>query len=164
MEKCDFACKECGESFSSERSMHAHIKKHGLILAENYTKFYTRSNLLTGDPLPFKNKDQYFNEDFSTRRQLLKWCESTESKLVEPYILKLLKRRIKGKSLKVGPSHLELKLSSLPTIDIYKKHFGSYTEACNKAGAPPMFSKAAPKEFYDDVREDIKIFIAYAEV
>jgi hypothetical protein len=130
-----------------------------LILAEYYTKFYPRSNLLTGDPLPFKNKDQYFNEDFSTRRQLLKWCETTESKSVRPYILKLLKRRIDRKSLRVGPSHLELKLSSLPTIDIYKKHFGSYTKACSEAGTVPMFTRSAPKEFYDDSGGGVKIFI-----
>lgn len=152
-------CKECEESFSSERSLHAHVKKHGLILAEYYTKFYPRSNLLTGDPLPFKNKDQYFNEDFSTRLQLLKWCETAKSKSVRSYILKLLKCRIERKSLGVGPSHLELKLSSLPTIDIYKKHFGSYTKACAEAGVEPMFTRSAPKEFYDDSRGKVKIFI-----
>lgn len=158
-ESDSFECKKCGEEFSSERSLHAHIKKHSLILAEYYTQFYPRKNLLTGDLLPFKNKDQYFNEDFSTRQQLLKWCETAGTELVRPYILKILKRRVDHKSLKFGPSHLELRISSLPTIDIYKKHFGSYTKACNEAGVSPMFSKAAPKEFYDDIGRNVKIFI-----
>ena len=160
MERVDnFTCKECREEFSSERSMHAHLKKHGMTMAEYYTKHYPRNNLLTKEPLPFKNKEQYFNEDFSSRRQLLKWCDETSRDCVKPYILNLLKNRVKSKSLKFGPSHVELKIASLPTVDIYKRHFGSYTKACEEAGVKPMFSSRAPDCWSSETARDVKIFI-----
>ena len=46
-------------------------------LADYYTKHFPRKNLLTGDLLPFKNKADYFDKDFSTYSQLLKWCHRT---------------------------------------------------------------------------------------
>jgi hypothetical protein len=152
-------CEVCGEEFSSDGGLHRHIKKHGLTMAEYYTKFYPRNNLLTGDPLAFKNKDQYFNQDFSTRQQLLKWCQTESGDKVTPYIKKLLSKRICSKDLKLAPSHIELRLSSLPTIDIYRQHFGSYTEACKQAGATLMFGSHAPEEFHKPLGRDVKIFI-----
>ena len=152
-------CKICSERFDAEKSLHHHLKKHGSTMAEYYTKFYPRDNLLTGDPLPFKNKHQYFNEDFSNRKQLLKWWQITDPSKVKPYILKLLKNRVDKKDLKIGPSHLELKLSSLPPIDIYRSHFKSYTKACSLAGVSPMFGRAAPEEFHKPLGRDVKIFI-----
>ena len=59
-----YKCKECGQEFKSERSLHAHLKKHGLTMGEYYTKHFPRYNLLTKDPLPFKNKADYFSKDF----------------------------------------------------------------------------------------------------
>lgn len=159
MSQTEYICKVCGESFSVERSLHAHLKKHSLTMAEYYTKYYPRNNLLTGDPLPFKTKQEYFSKDFSTRSQLLKWCAQSSDDDVKKYILELLKSRIGEKDLKFGPGHLELKINSLPTIDIYQKHFGSYTEACEKAEVKPMFSKRLPESFLEDVSSDIEIFI-----
>ena len=159
MPTTEYSCRVCGESFASERSLHAHLKKHSLTMADYYTKYYPRNNLLTGDPLPFKTKQEYFSKDFSTRSQLLKWCEQSAGDKVEQYILKLLKNRVEQKDLKFGPGHLELKINSLPTIDIYQKHFGSYTEACEKAEVKPMFSKRLPESFLEEVSSDIEIFV-----
>ena len=117
----EIICKICGEGFTSEKSLHHHLKKHGTTMAEYYTTHYPRFNLFNGDPLPFKNKEQYFGSDFSTRQQLLKWCKSQDPEEVRPYILNLLKKRIESRDLKIGPSHLELKLSSLPTVDIFQE-------------------------------------------
>ena len=128
-------------------------------MADYYTKYYPRNNLLTGDPLPFKTKQDYFSKDFSTRSQLLKWCEQSVDNQVKQYILKLLQNRVEQKDLKFGPGHLELKINSLPTIDIYQKHFGSYTEACEKVGVKPMFSKRLPESFLKEVSSDIEIFV-----
>lgn len=157
--KDSFKCRVCSQSFKTERSLHAHLKKHGMTMAEYYTKYYPRNNLLTGEPLPFKNKEQYFNEDFSNRRQLIKWCDKTGRNEVKPYILEMLKKRVESKSLDFGPSHVELKIASMPTIDIYKRHFGSYSNACAQAGAKPMFNKPAPESWYSDGYSDTKIFI-----
>jgi len=155
----EIICKICEEKFTSEKSLHHHLKKHGVTMAEYYTTHYPRFNLFNGDPLPFKNKDDYFNSDFSTRQQLLKWCLKEKSDVVRPYILNLLKNRIESKELEVGPSHLELKLSSLPTVDIYQEIFGSYTIACKEVGVRPMFGSRLPVDFFSESLAHVNIFI-----
>lgn len=156
-------CKECDQTFKSERSLHAHIKKHNLTVAEYYTKYYPRKNLLTGELLPFKNKSDYFNKDFSTRSQMLKWCEATEDKNeVKEYLIRKLRSRIKEKKSKTAPCHLELELCDLPTVETYKDFFGSYGEVCNEIGVPPTYGESITKGFFDDsssVYSDMNIFI-----
>jgi len=63
------SCKICSEQFESEKSLHMHLRSHKITLAEYYTQYYPRENLLTGEPLPFKNKEQYFDRDFANRKQ-----------------------------------------------------------------------------------------------
>jgi len=160
-EKDNYICKVCNESFSTEKGLHIHLKKHQMDLATYYTTFYPRKNLLTGDPLPFKNKEDYFNHDFSTRKQLIKWCMSQSKESAQSYSLKKLKQRIDLKKLKYGPNHLELKIAKLPDIDVYKYAFGSYGAACNELGIKPLYGKKIDQDFFKDDKhfEDLKIFI-----
>ena len=152
-------CKICSEQFESEKSLHMHLRSHKITLAEYYTKYYPRDNLLTGEPLPFKNKEQYFDRDFSNRKQLLDWCAKTPDAKVKEYILDLLDRRIKRKELQFAPSHLELKTSDMPTVDLYQKHFGSYSAACSLVGVKPLFCSRLPDEWSNPVPDDVKIFV-----
>jgi hypothetical protein len=152
-------CKICSQEFESEKKLHMHLRSHKVTLAEYYVEHYPRKNLYTGEPLPFKNKDQYFGKDFSTRDQLLKWCDSESDEVVSAYIIDLLKKRVDQKNLSLAPSHLELKINELPTVDIYQKHFGSYTAACHQAGVKPMFGSQLPSAWNDPVPQDVKIFI-----
>ena len=41
-----FECKECGENFTFLRSLHAHIKKHGLYLGDYYVKHFQKKDKL----------------------------------------------------------------------------------------------------------------------
>lgn len=152
-------CKICSEQFESEKKLHMHLRSHKITLAEYYTRYYPRNNLLTREPLPFKNKEQYFDRDFANRKQLLDWCAKTPDAQVKEYILELLDRRIKRKELKFGPSHVELKTSDMPTVDLYQKHFGSYSKACDLVGVKPLFSTRLPDEWQNPVPDDVKIFI-----
>jgi len=152
-------CKICSEQFENEKKLHMHLRSHKITLAEYYTKYYPRNNLLTKEPLPFKNKEQYFDRDFANRKQLLDWCAKTPDAQVKEYILELLDRRIKRKELKFGPSHVELKTSDMPTVDLYQKHFGSYSKACDLVGVKPLFSTRLPDEWQNPVPDDVKIFI-----
>lgn len=152
-------CKICSEQFESEKKLHMHLRSHKITLAEYYTRYYPRNNLLTKEPLPFKNKEQYFDRDFANRKQLLDWCKKTPDAQVKEYILELLDRRIKRKELKFGPSHVELKTSDMPTVDLYQKHFGSYSKACDLVGVKPLFSTRLPDEWQNPVPDDVKIFI-----
>jgi len=154
-------CKVCKDEFSSEKGLHLHLKKHKMDLATYYTTYYPRSNLSTGDPLPFKNKEDYFNKDFSSRTQLIKWCMKEEEKKVKPYVLDKLKNRINLKKLSKAPNHLELRIAGLPDIDSYKHLFGSYSKACRLVGVDPLFHQRVSKDFFEDSAkfEHLKIFI-----
>jgi len=156
-----FKCQVCHEEFDTEKGLHIHLKKHKMDLATYYTTYYPRNNLLTGEPLPFKNKEDYFNNDFSTRSQLIKWCMSQSKKVAGEYALKKLKKRIESKDLKYAPNHLELKINKLPDIDVYKYAFGSYTKASKEAGVKPLHRSKIDEDFFkeDKYFEDLKIFI-----
>lgn len=140
-------CKICGSKFRSERSLHTHIKAHGILLAEYYTTYYPRYNLYTGELIPFKNKDQYFNTFFSDNVELEKWAATAEHEHVQQILLLMLKNRIISKNLKYAPNHLELKLLNLPEIEIYKTFFGSYTEACRRLQVEPLLNKSIKSKF-----------------
>jgi hypothetical protein len=153
------ACKICSKKFETEKELHFHLKSHKITLAEYYVKYYPRYNLLTEEPLPFKTKEQYFSKDFSYRKQLLQWCEQEDCNTVREYILNMLKKRIKHKELKFAPFHLELVVNDFPGVDIYQKHFGSYTQACQEAGVEPMFDCRLPAEWKNEVKSNLEIFI-----
>lgn len=153
-----FNCKECDQEFDNLRSLHAHIKKHKMFLGDYYVKHFARKNKLTGDLLPFKNYDDYFSSDFSQPHQLMEWCERADGEEVKKYITELLAKRIEEKGLDYGPTELELISAGLPTIDLYKQYFGSYTHACEACGVKPLLDKNLPKSFFDNY-SDTKILI-----
>jgi hypothetical protein len=127
-----------------------HIKKHDMMLGDYYVKHYQRRNKLTGELLPFKNCKEYFEKDFSQPGQLKEWCQKNSDHEVREYILKLLKKRISDKELDYGPTNLELISSGLPSVDTYKKYFGSYTNACKMCNVKPLLYKQLPKSFFND--------------
>lgn len=145
-----FDCKECNASFDVLKSLHAHIKKHDMLLGDYYVKHFQRKNKLTGELLPFKNYEEYFEKDFSQSHQLKQWCDTAPFDAVKSYIIDLLKKRIKSKNLKSALSSVELLTIGLPDIDVYKKYFGSYTDACKECLVEPMFNSKLPKEFWND--------------
>jgi hypothetical protein len=153
-----FKCKECNQDFPSERSLHTHLKKHKMSLADYYCAHYPKKNLLTGTKLSFKDKESYFEKDFENREQLLKWCNFEKAEVVKPYIKQLLERRVANKELVVAPSHIEIETSELPSIDCFKKHYGSYSAVCSEIGIKPMFAKNIHKDFYSDY-SNVNIFI-----
>ena len=162
MNEPTFKCKECGETFKSERSLHAHLKKHNLTVAEYYTKFYPRINILTGKPLPFKNKADYFSKDFTSRSQMIEWLKKEgSSKTAKEYIVKKLKERIELKSMKKAPCSIDLDLSEMPPLDFYRSTFGSYGKVCSALGLPPTYPDPIVANFFDENSsyKDMKIFI-----
>jgi hypothetical protein len=144
-------CKICGEKFETERSLHSHFKKHKLTVAEYYCQQYPRINKLTGDPLPFKNKFDYFTKDFTTALQMKKWIAKSPDDEVKEYILNQLRFRIQNKNLRYAPSHLELETLQLPSIEMYIKYCGSYSNACKLIEVEPIFKRglASPEQFFE---------------
>tara|TARA_R110000822_G_scaffold110654_6_gene241001 strand:+ start:26845 stop:27669 length:825 start_codon:yes stop_codon:yes gene_type:complete len=114
--------------------------------SDYYSIYYPRNDLWTGNPLPFKNYKQYFSSDFLNKRTMRAWCEKSDPKLVQDFMIKALKERVEDKGLKYAPSHLCLETSNMPTVDNYEKVFGSYEEACKRVGVEPLFPKLTKLE------------------
>ena len=121
-----------------------------MLLGDYYVKHFQRKNKLTGELLPFKNYKEYFSKDFSQPHQLMEWIEKSEDCEVKDYIIELLHKRTMSKDIDYGPTELELISAGLPSIDVYKKYFGSYTYACEEIGVKPLCGERLPKGFYDD--------------
>ena len=154
-------CKICGAEFNSERSLHAHIKAHGILLSEYYITYFPRYNLYTGELIPFKNKDQYFSTYFSDNIEMEKWAATADQEHVQQILLDILNKRIISKNLQYAPNHLELKLLDLPEIEIYKMYFGSYNEACRRLQVEPLLNKSIKSKFLKENKNlnDMEILI-----
>ena len=145
-----YDCKECGDSFDSLRSLHAHIKKHGKFLGDYYVDNYQRKDKLTGELIPFKKYDQYFAADFINKKNMKKWCKTAPRAEVKEYIIKAFKEKKEAKGLRGGPPSIYLQTVGLPDVDLCKEVFGSYNEACKQFGILPMLSGQLPNEFKND--------------
>jgi hypothetical protein len=145
-----FDCKECGDSFVSLRSLHAHIKKHGKFLGDYYVENYARKDKLTGELIPFKKYDQYFGADFINGRNMKKWCRTAPRNEVKEFIIKAFVQKKEAKGLRGAPPSTYLQTVGIPDIDMCKEVFGSYSEACKQFGMLPMLSGQLPNKFTTD--------------
>ena len=85
-----FKCKVCGQEFETERKLHSHLKKHDLRVASYYQKYYPRYDLHDGKIIKFKSKEYYFNTEFNTRTNQLKWLDNLNPKESKQYLKLLL--------------------------------------------------------------------------
>lgn len=141
---------------------------HKIPAAEYYVNFYQRKDKHTGELLPFCGKSPtfvekgiYFNRDFSCLDNFYAWAEYAPKEEVKDYLINQLKFRINSKNLSFAPSYLELLLHDLPSLNTYKKFFGSYSKACSLADAEPLFNKKLFKNFFkpDENVDSAKILI-----
>ena len=153
-----FKCKECGEDFTFLRSLHAHIKKHKLVLGDYYVKNYAKKDKLTGELLPFKKYETYFNNDFLNVRNMRKWCKTAPKEEVKKYIVNTFKSRMESKGLSSIPPDIYLKTAGMPDINMCIDVFGSYNALCKEFGMLPMLSRQLPNEFNNNY-ENTRIFV-----
>ena len=145
-----FKCKECDQEYGSLRSLHAHIKKHGVLLGDYYVKHFHRKDKLTGELIPFKKYDQYFYTSFLNASNMRKWCKTAPKEEVEDFVINSIKDKLTSKNIKAGPPALYLETSGLPDMEICKEIFGSDNAVCKKFGMLPMLAGQLPKEFDND--------------
>ena len=129
-----FKCKVCGQEFETERKLHSHLKKHDLRVAAYYQQYYPRHDLYDGKIIKFKSKDYYFNTDFNTRTNQLKWLNGLSNSEAKEYLKKLLVERKERKGLIYSPCQVELRSTSIPSVISYEKKIGDYYSFCKTLG------------------------------
>jgi hypothetical protein len=73
---------------------------------------------------------------------MIEWCNTSNNKEeIKEYILNQLRIRVEKNKSKYCPNHIEIEINKLPPIDIYKRNFGGYGQACQRLGIEPMYNK-----------------------
>jgi len=145
-----FKCKECGQEFETEKSLHGHFRKHKMTVADYYLKYFPRFDLYTHSPIKFKTPSQYLNSDFNSSSNFRKWSERENPEVVKDYLLKKTKNKIEEKGLPAVMGQVQLDSYGWPNVRDIKKLFGSYGAFCEKIGYPPQFGFPMTKKFYED--------------
>jgi len=124
-------CKIDGKEFKDEKSLHLALRSYGLNKEKYYHKYFPRKDLLTGEIINFKNKEQYFNSDFNDKNNMKRWLKEQPIENAKDYCKQLLIKRKKDKGLVYAPSQVELRSIMSPSIIFYNKIFSDYYELCS---------------------------------
>lgn len=134
-------CRLCNQTLPLNKFGY-HLKSHKIRQAEYYFKFYPKTELLTGEPMIFRDREGYFLHDFDSRRNLITWLTIDSDPKRAKYAKELLARHKKIRNLRFAPSQVELRSSILPARNYYEKEFGSYFNVCNDIGLDSRFEEA----------------------
>jgi hypothetical protein len=116
-------CLECGMSFDTRRSLHAHVKSHDMILGDYYVKNFPKFDLFTKEPIPFKNYESYINTDFRNKKNMYKWLGSIEENEKFEYCNNSFTKHMnEDRNFKFAPNYLYfLTHPRLPKIEFFDK-------------------------------------------
>lgn len=132
-------CKVDGKEFKDEKSLHLALKGYGLNKVKYYQKYYERRDLLTGELINFKTKEQYLNSDFNDKNNMKKWLKNQPIEKAQEYCKQLLIKRKELKKLIYSPTQVELRTIMAPSIIFYNKIFKDYYDLCSSIGLENKF-------------------------
>jgi len=153
-------CKLCDKTFDTDRQLHAHLKAHDLRMVEYYQTQFPRHDKHDGKIIKFKNKNQYFENDFNTRTSMKSWLKSVPESEAKEYCRNALRKRKEKKSLKYAPTQVELRSTLIPPVHYYNELFGDYYALCEDLGYVNKFANCSSIVYgsvYDD--PSYKIYI-----
>jgi len=127
-------CKIDGKEFKDEKTFHLALRSYGLNKEKYYHKYYPKKDLLTGEIINFKSKDQYFNSDFNDKNNMKKWLKEQTSQQAQEYCKSILIKRKNEKKIIYSPSQIELRTIMSPSIIFYNKIFEDYYALCLSLG------------------------------
>lgn len=154
-------CKIDGKEFKDEKSLHLALRSYGLNKEKYYHKYFPRKDLLTGEIINFKTKDQYFNSDFNDKNNMKIWLKQQTEQTAQEYCRKILNRRKEGKNIIYSPSQVELRSIMSPSIIFYNKIFNDYYDLCESIGLKNKFihPKNIKVQFKNKLKSEDIIYI-----
>jgi hypothetical protein len=132
-------CKIDGKEFKDEKSLHFALRGYGLNKEKYYHTYFPKKDLLTGETINFKTKDQYLNSDFNDKNNMKKWLKEQPLEKAQEYCKNLLIKRKKDKNLMYSPTQIELRTIMSPSIIFYNKIFDDYYDICSSIGLENKF-------------------------
>ena len=154
-------CKVDGKEFKDEKSLHLALRGYGLNKEKYYHQYYPKKDLLTGETINFKTKEQYLNSDFNDKNNMKKWLKSQPLENSKEYCIDLLKKRKKDKNLIYSPCQIELRTIMSPSIVFYNKIFDDYYDVCSSLGLENRFihPKNISNQFNFKLTKDDTIYV-----
>lgn len=132
-------CKVDGKEFKDDKSLHLALKHYGLNKEKYYHKYFPRKDLLTGEIINFKSKEQYFNNDFNDKNNMKQWLKMQSQEDAKRYCEEIIKKRKDEKKIIYSPSQIELRTIMSPSIIFYNKIFNDYYDVCSSLGLENKF-------------------------
>jgi len=132
-------CKVDGKEFKDEKSLHLALRGYGLNKEKYYHQYFPKKDLLTGDIINFKSKEQYFGSDFNDKNNMKKWLKEQTIDKAKEYCKEILIRRKKDKNLTHSPSQIELRTIMSPSVIFYNSIFKNYYDLCSSLGLENKF-------------------------
>jgi hypothetical protein len=132
-------CQVDGKEFKDEKALHLALRSYGLNKEKYYHKYYPKKDLLTGEVINFKSKDQYFGSDFNDKNNMKKWLKMQPLEQAQIYCKDILIKRKKDKNIIFSPSQVELRTIMSPSIIFYNKIFNDYYDLCSSVGLENKF-------------------------
>jgi hypothetical protein len=132
-------CKVDGKEFKDEKSLHLSLRGYGLNKEKYYHTYYAKKDLLTGETINFKSKEQYFNSDFNDKNNMKKWLKDQPIEKAQEYCKSLLTKRKEEKKIIYSPSQVELRTIMSPSVIFYNKIFNDYYDVCSEVGLENKF-------------------------
>ncbi len=127
-----FKCLIDGKEFETELKLHSYIARTlKTKLADYYPKYYPRHDLLTGEPILFKNREFYMHTLFNTRENLVEYLKKNKDSAA---IKETLRLRKESKGLTYAPSTVEARTSILPTPVLVQRLGFDYNILCEEVG------------------------------
>lgn len=106
--KPDNECRICKKEFKTLGGLHNHIRKsEGLTQGEYYAKFFPREDLFSGEPIKFKDLNDYKDRFFNSIRTEREWFRDAPERDRNAYILGLIQHRQQDHSDKFFYSTVE---------------------------------------------------------
>ena len=128
-------------------AFHKHLRfKLKLKQAEYYLQYHPRVCKATGQPIPFKDRDQYFETDFISPDAMKSWFKSAPRAKVVEYALQMVKSRAVSKNLAYAMGDTELQSLGWPRARFFEG-LGDYASACEKWGLKRRFNYQARPVF-----------------
>jgi hypothetical protein len=141
--------------FDSVEHLHLYLRQLKVKQSDYYEKYHSKVDLLTGEPIPFKNPEQYLNSDFLNKNNLKKYVKENPEKGKE-WAINFLRKRKESKGLKYAPTQVELRSLQCPSIPYYDS-IGGYNKICKELGFKIRFKSTELN--FTPLPVDVKIII-----
>lgn len=98
-------CRICGEKTPPDKHYYT---RHKIKTKNYFEKYWDKKDLLTNEPIEFKNKKQYILTDFKSRTNMKRWVAQEDSNIVKEHFKILLDRNAAMRNWVYYPTQVEL--------------------------------------------------------